>query len=372
MFFTLGPAEMLSRITLAIPTVNPSAELQDHYNKQIILWLSACALTIYGMILLGGVTRLTGSGLSMVEWRPIMGIIPPLNTNDWEILFVKYQQFPEYKLINNGMSLNEFKKIFMYEYLHRMLGRFIGIIFLLPFLFLGITRRIPKGLSPKLFAILVLGAAQGILGWYMVQSGLTDDPRVSQYRLTAHLSNAIIIYSCIIWVTLDLGNRPERQSTHLLLPSCLILVLIFFMIVSGGLMAGTRAGYAYPTFPLMGDSFIPAEVYSMQPKWLSIFEDIATIQFNHRILAYLTTLSIILFVIEALRSDMSDALKTSVKCIFVLITLQVTLGISTLLLHVPIPLAAAHQSVAVALLTASIFITHTLYRAKVPLNPHQS
>lgn len=361
---------MSARIDFEISSANPSIELQAHYNKQIIFWLSACALTIYGMILLGGVTRLTGSGLSMVEWRPITGVIPPLNTNDWEILFAKYQQFPEYKLINNGMSLHEFKKIFMYEYLHRMLGRFIGIMFLLPFMFLCITRRIPKGLSPKLFAILMLGAAQGVLGWYMVQSGLTDDPRVSQYRLTAHLSNAIIIYSSIIWVTLDLGNRPERQSTQLLLPSCLILVLIFLMIVSGGLMAGTRAGHAYPTFPLMGDSFIPAEIYSMQPKWLSIFEDIATIQFNHRILAYLTTLSIILFVIVALRSDMSDAFKTSAKCIFVLITLQVTLGISTLLLHVPIPLAAAHQSIAVALLTASIFITHTLYRARAPLFSH--
>ena len=348
--------------------MKPSFALQARYNKQIIYWLSACALTIFGMILLGGVTRLTGSGLSMVEWRPIMGVIPPLTANDWEMLFVKYQQFPEYKLINNGMSLNEFKKIFMYEYLHRMLGRFIGIIYLLPFLFFFFTRRIPKGLSPKLLVILVLGAAQGVLGWYMVQSGLTNDPRVSQYRLTAHLLNAVIIYSFILWVALDLGNRPERQPTHLLVPSYLILMLIFAMIVSGGLMAGTRAGYAYPTFPLMGDSFIPSEVYSMESIWLSIFEDIATIQFNHRILAYLTALSIFIFVVVASQSDISDTFKTGLKCFFVLLGLQITLGISTLLLHVPVPLAAAHQSVAVALLTASIYITHTLHLSKFSLD----
>jgi len=355
---------MVQLTVVRISPLKPSIERQTHYNRQIIWWLSACALTIFGMILLGGVTRLTGSGLSMVEWRPIMGVVPPLTANDWQILFVKYQQFPEYKIINNGMSLGEFKKIFMYEYLHRMLGRLIGIMFVLPFIFFYVTGRTPKGLSPKLFIILMLGAAQGVLGWYMVQSGLTDDPRVSQYRLTAHLSNAVIIYSLIIWVTLDLLNRPDPQPAHLLLPSCLILALIFTMIVSGGLMAGTRAGYAYPTFPLMGDSFIPNEIYSMQPIWLSIFEDIATIQFNHRILAYFTTFAIMLFVIGALRSDISDAFKTGVKCISALITLQITLGISTLLLHVPTPLAAAHQSGAVALLTASIYITHTLYRAK--------
>ena len=195
---------MSARINFEISSANPSIELQAHYNKQIIFWLSACALTIYGMILLGGVTRLTGSGLSMVEWRPIAGVIPPLNTNDWEILFAKYQQFPEYKLINNGMSLYEFKKIFMYEYLHRMLGRFIGIMFLFPFMFLCITRRIPKGLSPKLFAILMLGAAQGVLGWYMVQSGLTDRVDVSQYRLAMHLGLALIIFCLVFWQALRL------------------------------------------------------------------------------------------------------------------------------------------------------------------------
>ena len=173
-------------------------------NKHIAIWLLVCCATIFAMIILGGVTRLTGSGLSMVQWEPIMGVLPPLNQSEWEETFLLYQQYPEYKLKNFAMSLGEFKSIFWFEYGHRLLGRSIGIIFLLPFLFFLIKGKINRALTPKLIAMFVLGGLQGLMGWYMVKSGLVDDPHVSQYRLTAHLALAIIIYAYIFWVALDL------------------------------------------------------------------------------------------------------------------------------------------------------------------------
>lgn len=334
---------------------------QQRYDRQIAYWLLFCAGVIFAMILLGGVTRLTHSGLSMVEWKPIMGIVPPLSEADWQQLFYKYQQFPEYQKVNLGMTLAEFKPIFMYEYLHRVLGRFIGVIFVVPFIFFYISRRIPEGLTPKLLVMLLLGAGQGLLGWYMVKSGLVDNPRVSQYRLTAHLGNAALIYAFILWVAYGLLPRPRVVLPALRMPATLISLLIFIMILSGGLVAGTRAGYAYPTFPLMGKYFFPPELYAMQPIWLSAFEDITTIQFNHRIIAYAITAAVSLLVICALRAGVKGPLRTGILCMFIMMVIQVGLGISTLLLHMPVPLAAAHQVGAIALLSASLFVTHSLY-----------
>ena len=258
---------------------------QDSYNRQIAYWLIACAAVIFGMILLGGVTRLTDSGLSMVDWKPIRGVIPPITQADWQAMFLKYQQFPEYQKTNFTMTLEQFKPIFMYEYLHRMLGRFIGIIFILPFLFFYFTKRIAPGLTPRLIVMLVLGGSQGLLGWYMVKSGLVDNPHVSQYRLTAHLGMAVFIYGFIFWTVLDLLAPIAAQPKHLKRFAYSLSGLLFLMILSGGLVAGTRAGIPYPTWPLMGDSFIPPGLYSLQPIWLSAFEDMLTIQFNHRIVA---------------------------------------------------------------------------------------
>lgn len=334
--------------------------LYNAYNRQIALWLISCAVVIFGMILLGGVTRLTDSGLSMVEWRPLMGIIPPLSQSDWQALFLKYQQFPEYQKINLGMTLDEFKPIFMYEYLHRILGRLIGLIFIIPFLYFYFTKRIAPRLTPRLVIMLVLGGCQGLLGWYMVKSGLVDNPHVSQYRLTAHLGLAVLIYGFIVWTALDLINPKPIQPEKLSRPANLLTGLIFLMILSGGLVAGTKAGYAYPTWPLMGDSFFPAGLYDMQPFWLSAFENITTIQFNHRIFAYLITLLVVAFVVVALRSGISGRLRIAMYCLLGLLALQVTLGISTLIFYVPIPVAAAHQGGAVALLTAALFISHSL------------
>ena len=337
--------------------VNPYQDLND---KLIARWLFICALVIFGMILLGGVTRLTDSGLSMVEWNPLMGIIPPLSQHDWQELFLKYQQFPEYQEINLGMTLGEFKVIFMYEYLHRVLGRLIGLLFFIPFVYFYFTRRISPQLLPKLLLMLFLGGCQGLMGWYMVKSGLVDVPHVSQYRLTAHLGLAIVIYSFIVWTALGLVNKTTNQPSGLGKPACILSGLIFLMILSGGLVAGTRAGYAYSTWPLMGDSFIPAGLYSMSPAWLSAFENITTIQFNHRMFAYFIAVFLVVFSVVALRKKLSNKVRIGIYSMLFLLLLQITLGISTLIFYVPIAIAAAHQIGAVALLTATLFVSHSL------------
>jgi len=335
-----------------------SSEQQARFNRHIAYWLLVCAAVIFGMILLGGVTRLTNSGLSMVEWKPLMGIVPPLSLADWQEMFLKYQQYPEYQKTNFTMTLEEFKPIFMYEYLHRVLGRFIGILFVLPFLFFLVTKRITPGLTPRLLVMLVLGGSQGLLGWYMVKSGLVDNPHVSQYRLTAHLGLAVFVYGFIIWTALDLLAPKQFQPNHLKRFSYTLSGMIFLMILSGGLVAGTRAGVPYPTWPLMGDSFIPLGLYSLQPAWLSAFEDMLTIQFNHRMFAYLIVGLVLTFAYKVLKSDLQGPLKFAICCFVGLLAIQIALGISTLIFYIPVPVAAAHQVCAVALFSVSLFVSH--------------
>ena len=316
-------------------------------------WLAICAATIFGMILLGGVTRLTESGLSMVDWRPIMGVVPPLSTADWVYLFDQYKLFPEYQLVNRGMSLDEFKQIFWFEYLHRMLGRLIGIMFFIPlmiFLWLGKVR---SSLKPHLLFLLFLGGCQGFMGWYMVKSGLVDRPDVSQYRLTAHLGLAVAIYAYIVWLTIGLfsPNRSLRKESGLGVFS--VVALVYVMILSGGFVAGTNAGLSFPTWPLMGDSFIPAALYSQG--LLSAFEQVTTIHFNHRMLAYVTGAILIALATRGLLTSTDPRVRLASVLMLVAVSLQIILGISTVLSHVHIPIAAGHQSGAVVLLTTVLF-----------------
>ena len=337
------------------------------YDRQIASWLLICAAVIFGMILLGGVTRLTNSGLSMVEWKPLMGAVPPLSEEAWQESFEKYKQFPEYRRVNLGMTVHEYKSIFMYEYLHRLLGRLIGVIFLLPMLYFAIRRRIKPGLTPKLLVLFFLGACQGLLGWYMVKSGLVDNPRVSQYRLTAHLGLAFAIYAYMFWLALELLSPPGGGAAD---PArryggwALALVgVVYLMILSGGLVAGTRAGFAYSTWPLMGTTFVPPGLYAGTPAWLDAFEDITTIQFNHRMFAYLVFLLLVTFAVVVWRRTRHRKVRLALGLMVTALLLQVTLGISTLLLHVPLYLAAAHQGGAVLLLSATLFVAHSLRRA---------
>jgi heme a synthase len=325
-----------------------------------------CAVVVFGMILLGAVTRLTHSGLSIVEWKPLLGAIPPLTESDWLATFERYKQFPEYQKINLGMSLEDFKAIFMYEYMHRLLGRLIGVIFALPLLYFAVRRRLRPGLAPGLVMLFMLGALQGLLGWYMVKSGLVDMPRVSQYRLTAHLGVAVAIYASMVWLAFELlfprdNALGARRRPYARLALALV-VLVYMMILSGGLVAGTRAGMAYPTWPLMGDSFIPHGLYAMTPPWLAVFEDITTIQFNHRMFAYVLFVVLNVYAFMVYRHAGRGRGRLGAVLLVAALCLQVVLGISTLLAHVPVWLATAHQGGAVLLLTATLFLCHVLRR----------
>ena len=337
----------------------------DH--KAIAIWLLVCCAVIFGMIILGGVTRLTGSGLSMVEWAPIMGILPPLNQAEWQETFLLYQQFPEYQLKNFHMSLEDFKSIFWFEYGHRLLGRSIGMIFLLPFLFFLFRGKIEKALTPKLIVMFVLGGLQGLMGWYMVKSGLVNDPHVSQYRLTAHLGLAVVIYTYMFWVALgllypkinDTSNNTDNKIARL---SLIITAAIIITILSGGFVAGTRAGFAFNTFPLMDGQLIPAGLFELTPVWHNFFENIVTVQFDHRVLATLLFLIIPTFWFKTGKMDLQPLARTGSHLLLAALALQITLGISTLLLVVPVALATAHQAGAIVLLTAALFVSQQLRR----------
>ncbi|MCB1844392.1 MAG: COX15/CtaA family protein [Halioglobus sp.] len=339
---------------------------QAHYDRQVALWLVFCAAVVFGMILLGAVTRLTHSGLSMVEWKPLVGVIPPLSEQAWQETLEKYRQYPEYQQVNRGMSLDEFKRIFMFEYLHRVLGRLIGVIFFFPMVYFALRRRIRPGLMPHLLVLFTLGALQGLLGWFMVKSGLVNEPRVSQYRLTAHLGVAVAIYAYMVWLVLDLIFLRQQERLLQARPyarwALALLALVYLMILSGGLVAGTRAGFAYPTWPLMGDSFFPPGLYASVPAWQAAFEDITTIQFNHRLFAYLLFVLISVFAVVVYRRGDGQRDRLAAVLLIAALWLQMALGISTLLLHVPVALATAHQGGAVLLLSAMLYMSHLQVR----------
>lgn len=326
------------------------------------------------MVVLGGYTRLTRSGLSMVEWRPLMGIIPPIGEAQWLAVFQKYQQFPEYQQINKGMSLDAFKSIFLVEYAHRVLGRGIGVLFALPFLYFLITRKTRGVLTLKLFGMFVLGGLQGLLGWYMVKSGLVNEPKVSQYRLTAHLILAVLIYAYIIYVAISLilpqaTKKLRPPLTRLRNQGMALVVLIIVMIMSGGFVAGTHAGFVYNTFPLMKGSVIPDGLFAMQPLWRNFFENELTVQFDHRMIAYSLCVLVPLYCWRVFQSSTDKSLRLAAVLFITMLAAQVSLGISTLVLHVPIPIAVAHQGGALLLLTAAIWVVCKL--AAAADNPEQ-
>ncbi len=330
--------------------------MTDRNDRWVARWLMLCAAVIFGMILLGGVTRLTDSGLSMVEWQPIMGTIPPMSEEAWQVAFDKYKQYPEYQKINFHMELDGFKTIFMYEYLHRVLGRLIGLMFFIPLVFFAVKGMVREGLMPKLLLLFVLGGCQGLLGWYMVKSGLVDRPDVSQYRLTAHLGLAVAIYAYMIWLILGLVARTRFLPPQPVKWPLMLVGLIYLMILSGGLVAGTDAGYAYPTWPLMGDSFVPPMLY--KEGFMSAFEQVTTIHFNHRIFAYGLVLLILTVGIKTWRRTADHRLRLASLLLIAALVLQVVMGIAAVLTHIAVPVAAAHQSGAVALLTAALFFAY--------------
>jgi cytochrome c oxidase assembly protein subunit 15 len=335
-----------------------TAEQESTHDRRIAAWLFVCCFMVYAMVILGGVTRLTGSGLSMVEWDPIFGILPPLEQASWDETFRLYQQSPEYQKINIGMDLEGFKRIYWFEYSHRLLGRTIGTVFLLPFLFFLTRGWIRRPLVPKLVTMFVLGGLQGLLGWFMVKSGLIDNPHVSQYRLTAHLGLAILIYAYMFYVALGLWlgkRRPANTPAGLRHATTLLAVLVFITILSGGFVAGLKAGFAYNTFPLMNGHWVPEAIFMQTPLWRNFFENVATVQFEHRLLATLVFSSVILLWVAARRYSLPATVTTGLHLMLAAAVLQVSLGISTLLLHVPVALAAAHQAGALLLFTIALY-----------------
>jgi cytochrome c oxidase assembly protein subunit 15 len=331
----------------------------------VAAWLLVCCALVFAIVVVGGVTRLTHSGLSIVEWQPIVGTVPPLNQAEWQETFLKYQQTPEFQKVNHAMSLDEFKGIFWWEYFHRLLGRVIGAVFLLPLLWFALRRQIDRPLALKLAGILILGGLQGAMGWYMVKSGLVDDPRVSQYRLTAHLGLAFLIFAVMLWVALDLlFRRTDAGSAWapagLRQGATWLLGLNFLMVLSGGLVAGIHAGFAYNTFPLMNGYAVPPEIFMIEPWYLNFFNNMATVQFDHRLLAWLLAVLVPWFWIAARRVELTPRARLGINLMLVMLIIQIALGIATLLLVVPVPLAAAHQAGAMLLFSAALFTRHAL------------
>lgn len=339
------------------------AQLDDTARRQVAGWLMLCCAMIFAMVILGGATRLTGSGLSMVEWDPIFGVIPPLSEAEWQDVFSKYRESPEYQKVNIGMDLDGFKSIYWYEFAHRILGRSIGLVFLIPFVYFLARRMLTRRLIPRLAFAFVLGGLQGLLGWYMVKSGLVDQPHVSQYRLTAHLSLALLIYAYLLWLLLDLvlPQRPAEATTGGgRTAALLLLALVAITIVSGGFVAGLKAGFAYNTFPKMGDQWLPPAGWMLQPGWRNLFENIATVQFDHRLLATLTLISVLWFWLYARKKPLPPTARIGIHALLAVAAAQVALGISTLLLHVPVALGVIHQGGALTLLTVMLFVSHQL------------
>lgn len=337
--------------------------------RQIALWLFTCSVMVFAILVVGGVTRLTHSGLSIVEWKPIVGVIPPLNQAEWDETFDKYKQTPEYQKVNHQMSLDEFKGIFFWEYLHRVLGRLIGVVFFLPFAYFLLRRKLDCVLIPKLLGIFLLGGLQGAMGWYMVKSGLVDDPRVSQYRLTAHLSLAFLIFISITWVALGLCSERARETSDAALKKlqrtgAWLALLVFYMVITGGFVAGIRAGKAYNTFPLMNGSLLPPESFMIDPWYLNFFNNMATVQFDHRLGAWLLAFLVPWFWLKLRRANVSGRARLAANFLLLALAVQIALGITTLLLAVPVALGAAHQGGSMVVFGILLWLNHELRVAR--------
>ena len=325
----------------------------------IRLWLYAVATLVLAMVLVGGATRLTESGLSITEWKPVMGVLPPLSAAQWQAEFEKYQAIPQYQALNRGMSLDAFKTIFWWEWAHRLLGRVIGAAFLLPFLWFLWRGSTGAGLRRRLWFIFGLGALQGAVGWWMVASGLVDRIEVSQYRLATHLVLACVIYAAMIWTAQRLSGRPAPPlPERIRYGAVALLILVLAQIYLGAIVAGLRAGYIYNTWPLIDGAWVPdaARLFLIAPAWRNFFENTLTVQFDHRMLAYVIFVFALLHAYDVGCTVSHGWVQLSAAVLAGAVTLQALLGIWTLLWRVPLSLALAHQAMAMLVLT--IATTH--------------
>jgi heme a synthase len=328
-------------------------ERQQHI---IRIWLYAVAALIFAMVLVGGATRLTESGLSIVEWKPVTGTLPPLSETAWQAEFDKYKTIPQFTQLNHRMTLPEFKAIFWWEWTHRLMGRVIGAVFLLPFLFFLAKGWVGEGLRGRLWFIFALGALQGAVGWWMVASGLTERVNVSQYRLAMHLTLACVIFAAVLWTALRLEARtPHDAPARIRAGAIGLLVLALVQIYLGALVAGLRAGLIYNTWPLIDGAFVPdaARLLHDTPAWRNLFENALMVQFNHRMVAYALLAGAIAHAVDAFTTARRAA--PAAVALAAAIVLQAGLGIATLLSQVPIGLALTHQAGAIVVLAVAVF-----------------
>jgi len=372
----------MSQSASSVPTAPLSSrdwrlQIPESRRRPVRVWLWSIAGMTLLTLIVGGITRLTQSGLSIVDWQPIMGVVPPLSEAQWQEAFDRYRAFPEYQELRRGMSMAEFRFIFFWEYLHRMVARAIGLVFLVPFLFFWVRGWFSRPLLGRTLALFGLGAAQGAMGWFMVMSGLVDQPRVSHYRLAAHLSLAFVIFGYAVWLARELAVRPERPrvtgDTRRLLRTGLAWVggILAVQIVWGAFVAGLKAGFYYNTFPLMGGGIIPPDFLRLQPAFLNLVENPSTVQWVHRLLGTVL-LAVAGWFYLRVRSGEVDAGSRRVNpLLFGLIAVQYLLGVATLLLHVPVSLGVAHQAMAMVLVGVWLWWLHHARRLEVVDGSHR-
>lgn len=337
--------------------INPAHPPVAH--RPIYRWLLVVYLSILAMVVIGGITRLTESGLSMVEWRPLIGALPPLNEADWLAVFAEYQKTPQYQQVNHWMGLADFKRIFFWEYVHRLAGRLIGVIFIVPWIWFVARGRLRGGLAVKTFVAFVLGGLQGALGWFMVMSGLRDVPAVSHYRLAAHLSLAFLVGLYVLWIALDLRfTRTGPDHPGVRRAAWALMALTGVQVVFGAFMAGLRAGWLYPDFPTMGGQWLPEGALYMEPVWQNLLVNPIGVHFTHRTLGWLVLGAGLVFTAYALPRARTRAQQVAAVLPGAMVTLQFLLGALTVILMVPISIATAHQLGALLLLSTVLYAIH--------------
>ena len=332
------------------------------YNMGVYIWLLALTTMVLLIIIIGGLTRLTESGLSMTDWRPLLGVIPPLGQDKWLIVFEMYKQTPEFKIVNRSMTLEEFKFIFWWEWFHRVFARLIGVVFIIPLIYFLIKKQVSKSLLLRLPIVFMFGIFQAFVGWWMVKSGLSENPYVSPYRLTFHLLNALIIFSILLWIAMDYKHslktnflsKPFSQDFLVFFS----IVLVFITIGTGGFMAGTNSGQSFNTFPLMNGKIIPDDYFLEDLGIYNIFENTVAINFNHRWFSIFVFFYIIFVCFKFIKFDSKKVPKILVILVLFFLTLQVALGIVTLLSNVYLPLASMHQTNSILLLSTLLISYH--------------
>jgi cytochrome c oxidase assembly protein subunit 15 len=369
--------QTLMSSTVAPSLASPRREtaMPPEHARALRIWLATLALLIVVMVMVGGATRLTDSGLSITEWQPIIGVVPPLSDADWDKAFAPYQKIPQYTELKRGMSLGEFKTIFWWEWAHRFLGRLIGVVFSVPFVGFWVAGYIPRAYLPRLIGLFLLGGLQGAVGWYMVKSGLVDRTDVSQYRLATHFGTALLILGYTLWLLFGLGAqaREDHHGARLRAPIWVagsILGLIFLQLLAGALVAGLDAGFGFNTWPLINGAFIPNGLGEASPWYLNPFENPLTVQFDHRMLGYSVVAACFAQLAWLALRRAPPQLIGSALTLALIASLQALLGVWTLLLVVPIPLGLAHQTGAVAVFCAAVYHLWLTTRLTAPEKVH--